>query len=109
MTTQPIWPEVIVTNRHPSYAHALKILGLEHLHHGGRRRENNRAENSHLPIRRRERKMQGFKSQAPAQQFLTTHAAVYNTYNAQRYLTSCRALRNFRTEAFRASSRATCA
>jgi transposase-like protein len=109
MTTQPIWPEVIVTDGLPSYGHALKILGLEHLHRGGRRRENNRAENSHLPIRRRERKMQGFKSQASAQRFLTTHAAVYNTFNTQRHLTSRRALRVFRTEAFKAWSRATCA
>jgi transposase-like protein len=53
--------------------------------------------------------MQGFKSQASAQQFLTTHAAVYNTFNTQRHLTSRRALRVFRTEAFKAWSRATCA
>ena len=40
-------------------------------------RANNRAENSHLPIRRRERKMQRFKSQGQAQRFISTHAAVY--------------------------------
>jgi putative transposase len=39
-------------------------------------RENNRAENSHLPIRRRERKMLGFKSISSAQRLLTTHAAI---------------------------------
>ena len=37
--------------------------------------ENNRAENSHQPTRRRERKMQRFKSPGPAEQFLSTHAA----------------------------------
>ena len=34
-----------------------------------RLRENNRAENSHLPIRRREQKMLGFKSQPSASDF----------------------------------------
>ncbi|WP_235524864.1 DDE-type integrase/transposase/recombinase, partial [Caulobacter sp. Root1455] len=72
-------------------------------HRPGRLRENNRAENSHLPIRRRERKMQGFKSQAPAQRFLTTHAAVYN---AQPHLIRRQTLRRFRGEAMRAWSQA---
>jgi transposase-like protein len=41
---------------------------------------NSRAQNSLLPIRRRERKQQKFKSQASAQRFLATHDAVYNTF-----------------------------
>ena len=47
----------------------------------------NRAENSHLPVRRRERKVQRFKSPGSAQKFLSTHA-VYNIFNAQRHLLS---------------------
>jgi transposase-like protein len=47
-------------------------------------RENNRAENSHQVVRRRERKMQRFKSAASAQRFLSVHAAVHNTFNLQR-------------------------
>ena len=39
-------------------------------------------------VRRRERKMQRFKSAASAQRFLSVHAAVHNTFNLQRHLVS---------------------
>ena len=42
-------------DRLASYRAALKDLNLQHVHDVGGRK-NNRAENSHLPIRRRERK-----------------------------------------------------
>ncbi|MGA7865315.1 MAG: DDE-type integrase/transposase/recombinase, partial [Stellaceae bacterium] len=58
-------------------------------------RKNNRAENSHQPVRRRERKMQRFKSARSAQRFLSTHAAVHNTFNLQRHLVSRSTLRSF--------------
>ena len=99
LRNQPVEPETIITDGLGSYASALKELGLQDRHRSGRLRENNRAENSHLPIRRRERKMQGFKSQPSAQRFLTTHAAVYNTFYTQQHLTSRPTLRRFRAEA----------
>ena len=43
---------------------------------------------SHQLLRRRERKMQGFKSAKSAQRFVSVHAAVYNTFNVQRHLIS---------------------
>jgi putative transposase len=109
LRNQPTAPTAIVTDRLKSYGAALSHLGLSHLHHDGKKRENNRAENSHLPIRRRERKMQGFKSQASAQRFLTTHAAVYNTFYTAQHLITRPTLRTFRNAALRAWSEATCA
>jgi putative transposase len=104
---QPIEPERITTDGLRSYAAALRDLERSHLHLSGGIRENNRVENSHLPIRQRERRMQGFKSPASAQRFLATHAAVYNTFNLQRHLISRPTLRRFRAEAGAAWAAAT--
>jgi putative transposase len=87
----------------------VRELGLEHLHHPGRLRENNRAENSHLPIRKQERQQMGFKSIRSAQRFLTTHAAIYNTFYTARHLISRRTLKSFRVEAQQVWSQETCA
>ena len=91
-------PDAFVTDKLPSCGAALKALKLARRHEFGDRK-NNRAENSHLPVRQRERRMQRFKSPGSAQQFLSTHAAVYNTFNVQRHLISRKTLRQFRNQA----------
>lgn len=106
---QGIHPETIVTDKLASYRAAARILGLEDRHRPGGMHANNRAENSHLDIRRRERKQQKFKSQGSAQRFLSTHAAVYNVFNLQRHLIRRATLRQFRAEAHQTWAAATAA
>ena len=98
LTKQGFAPTVIATDKLRSYAAAFAELGLAAEHERGLR-QNNRAEVSHQPVRRRERKMQRFKSAGSAQRFLALHAAVHNTFNVQRHLISRCTLRLFRAEA----------
>ena len=106
---QPVEPTAIVTDGLTSYGSALRELGLQHIHRPGRLRENNRAENSHLAIRKHERRQQGFKSKASAQRFLTTQASIYSTFYTARHLISRRTLKSFRAEAHDVWLRETCA
>jgi transposase-like protein len=89
---------VLVTNKLRSYGAARRELGPSAPHEQGVRK-NNRAENSHQVVRRREHKMQGFKSPGSAQRFLSIHSAVHTTFNLQRHLVSRRSLRLFRAAA----------
>ena len=91
-------PTRVTTDKLRSYGAAFRHLGLS-CHHEQGLRQNNRAGNSHQVVRRRERKMQRFKSAASAQRFLSVHAAVHNTFNLQRHLVSRSTLRIFRSEA----------
>jgi putative transposase len=80
-------PGVIVTDRLRSYGAALKEIGAAERQETGRW-QNNRAENSHLPFRRRERAMQRFRRMRSLQKFAAVHASVSNHFNQERSLSS---------------------
>ena len=80
-------PEVIVTDRLRSYGAALREIGAGARQETGRW-ANNRAENSHLPFRRRERAMLRFRRMRSLQKFAAVHASVSNHFNHERSLSS---------------------
>ena len=73
-------PHSLVTDKLRSYGAAMKVIGnADHQETG--RWKNNRAENLHLPFRRRERAMQRFRSMRTLQKFVAVHASVHNHFN----------------------------
>jgi putative transposase len=72
-------PRRIVTDKLASYGAAKREVapGMEHRSHKGL---NNRAESSHLPLRKRERQMQGFRSAGGLQRFTSVFSAVRNLF-----------------------------
>lgn len=80
-------PNAIVTDKLRSYGAALKEIGNADRQETGRW-VNNRAENSHLPFRRRERAMLRFRRLRRLQKFVSVHASVLNLFNSERSLQS---------------------
>jgi len=74
-----------VTDKLRSYGAAMKELGIEDRQETGRWL-NNRAENSHLAFRRRERAMLRFRRMRSLQKFAAVHASVSNHFNQERSL-----------------------
>ena len=77
--------EKTVTDGLKSYPAAMRNLGNIDRREMGRWK-NNRAENSHLPFRRRERVMQRFRRMKSMQKFASVHANFHNHFNSQRHL-----------------------
>lgn len=92
-------PTRITTDKLKSYPVAIREQRLYAVHDHGLR-ANNRAENSHQPVRRRERKQRRFKSPGSAQRYLPIHAAVQNAFYVQRHLLPRRIFKAFRAETF---------
>ena len=80
-------PETIVTDRLRSYGAAMKVIGIAPKQETGRWL-NNRAENSHLPFRRRERAMLRFRQMRSLQKFVAVHSSIHNHFNQERHLYS---------------------
>ena len=80
-------PEVVVTDKLRSYGAAMKVIGNTDRQETGRW-VNNRAENSHLPFRRRERAMLRFRRTATLQKFASVHSSIQNHFNKERHLYS---------------------
>ena len=94
-------PTRIVTDKLRSYPPAFRAMGLT-AEHDHSLRANNRAENAHQPVRRRERKLQRSKSPGSAQRFLNSHAATYNSFYHQRRLLRRSVYKELRTASFEA-------
>ena len=91
-------PKRIVTDKLCSYgaAKAEVAPGLEHWSHKGL---NNRAENSHLPFRKRERTMQGHRSPRGLQRFVSMHSAIRNCFSVPSKRRPALTIRSHRLEA----------
>jgi putative transposase len=77
--------ETITTDGLSSYGAAMDELGNQHKQEIARW-ANNRVENSHLPLRRREHVMQRFRRMKSLQKFASVHANVHNHVNTDRHL-----------------------
>ena len=89
-------PRVVITDKLASYAPAIRRV-LPRTEHRRHKRLNNRAENSHLPTRKRERVLQRFKSAEHAQRFLGPFSAVCNHFRTRRHRLTASAYRDIRT------------
>ena len=91
-------PRVIVTDRLRSYRAAMKVIGYVDRQVTGRWM-NNRAENSHQPLRRREQAMLRFRNAATLQKFVSVHSSIHNHFNLERHLTNRQTFKLNRTNA----------
>ncbi|WP_369805495.1 DDE-type integrase/transposase/recombinase [Sphingobium sp. EM0848] len=78
-------PDRTVTDRLRSYGAAMKELDIGGKQETGRW-VNNRAENSHLPLRRRERAMLRFRRMRSLQKFASAHVHFHNHFSLERHL-----------------------
>jgi len=80
-------PQLIVTDKLRSYGAAMKVIGNAVRQETGRWL-NKRAENSHLPFRRREHAMLRFRRMGSLRKFAAVHSSIHNHFNQERHLYS---------------------
>ena len=92
-------PKRIITDKLRSYraAKAEMAPSLDHWSHKGL---NNRAENSHLPFRKRERTMQGHRSPGALERFVSMHSAIRNCFSVPSHRRAAQTIRYHRLNAF---------
>jgi len=78
-------PKAIVTDRLRSDSAAMKTVKIVERRMCGQW-QNNRAENSHQPFRRRERAIAKFRDAKTLRKFAAVHAAIHNHFNQDRHL-----------------------
>ncbi|WP_180900395.1 IS6 family transposase [Martelella soudanensis] len=72
------------------------------------KRRDKRAENNHLPFRKRERTMQGHRSPGALQRFVAMHSATRNCFSVPSRRRAAQTIRYHRLEAFDAWKTAAC-
>lgn len=93
-------PHVVVTDKCPSDRAPMKVAGSEGRQQTGLHL-NNRAENSHLPFRRRERAISRFRRMRSLQKFVSIHSSVQNHFNHQRNINRRARFKTMRDAALR--------
>jgi putative transposase len=100
-------PRRLITDKLGSYASARRQI-MPAVEHRSHKRLNNRAENSHLPLRQRERAMQGFRSPGGLQRFASVFSATRNLFVPPRSRRSALATHLHRLNALAAWNTAAC-
>jgi putative transposase len=98
LKSQGVAPRVMVTDKLRSYS-ATKAQLMPNVEHRSHKGLNNRAENSHLAVRRRERRMMRFKSARQCQRFVSTHGQIANLFLLHRKDLTAADHRQLRTHA----------
>lgn len=91
-------PDQVVTDKLPSYKAACRDVGIAGRQVTGRWL-NNRAENSHQPLRRREKIMTRFRSMQSLQKVVAVQSSVHNHFNLERQFYRREGFKENRTQA----------
>lgn len=95
---QGLSPKRMITDKLRSYGAAKRQM-MPQVDHRSHKGLNNRAENSHVPLRKRKRSMQGFRSPGSLQRFISIFSAIRNLFVPSRSQRSAPGIRSHRLHA----------